>query len=37
MTLNTYGHVMRELREAPRLGAIEQIQRARERFPRRRP
>jgi hypothetical protein len=32
MTLNTYGHVMRELREAPRFSATEQIQLARERF-----
>jgi hypothetical protein len=32
MTLNTYGHVIRELREAPRLSATEQIQLARERF-----
>jgi hypothetical protein len=32
MTLNTYGHVIAELREAPRVSAAQQIQLARERF-----
>jgi integrase len=32
MTLNTYGHVIAELREARRVSAIEQIQLARARF-----
>jgi hypothetical protein len=32
ITLNTYGHVMRELGEAPRVSAAEQIQLARESF-----
>jgi integrase len=37
MTLNTYGHVMRELREAPKTSATEAIYAARARDPKRPP
>jgi hypothetical protein len=37
MTLNTYGHVIAELREAPRLSATEQIYAARAKDPRKTP